>query len=51
MEQKKTIKERVQGMFPNVGQITEMLDQRFEKLYDVLIEIRDLLKRQVDGTP
>lgn len=52
MEQKRTIKERVQGMFPkipDVGEITAMLDQRFEKLYTVLIEIRDILKRQEDG--
>lgn len=53
MAEKRTLKEKVQGMFPNVGEITNMLDQRFValigKLDEMLAEQRttnELLRQQ-----
>lgn len=43
------LKEKLQGMFPkipDVGQITQMLDERFQKLLDKLDEILVELKKQ-----
>jgi hypothetical protein len=54
MAQPKTIKEKLQGMFPkipDVGEITKMMDDRFQKLLDKLDEILQELRKQNGGTP
>lgn len=45
----RTIKEKLQGMFPNIGEITAMMDDRFGQLLAKLDEILAELKK-ANGT-
>lgn len=40
------LKARFAGMFPDVGKIQAQMEEKFDKLYAVLVEIRDELRTQ-----
>jgi hypothetical protein len=43
-----TLREKLtkKGLFPDISGIQQDLNQKFDQLYSVLVEIRDLLKAQ-----
>lgn len=43
-----TVKDRMRamGLLPDIGRMQQQLDEKFELLYGVLIEIRDELRTQ-----
>lgn len=42
------LRARLSGMFPNMGEIQAQLDAKFDKLYAVLVEIRDKIQVLID---